>query len=105
MVTALPLLAIWSRSNPPPTREAFEALKGWAPDELRAAGLVRWDHADPAGFTLWLFPAPWFYAIPGGLEVTSIMGNTGAWEAGAASKDQRAGCIAYGFRISHRVAS
>ncbi len=96
-------LAFWTRTTPPTSREAFEDLKTWTAEELREAGLVRWDHAGPDGFALWLFPAPWFYAIPDGLEVTSIMGNTGAWEAAAASTDQRAGCIAYGFRIRHRV--
>ncbi len=95
----------FTRQRPPITASDWDELKLWSADALRSAGLVRWDHAGPDGYALWLFPAPWFYAIPDGLEVTSIMGNSGPWVAAAASTDQRAGCSAYGFRIRHRVAT
>lgn len=98
------LYAECSRTNPP-AGEGWAGLKLLPAAELQRIGLVRWDHAGPDGFALWLFPASWFNAIPDGLEVTSIMGNTGKWEAAAASNSQRAGCIAYGFRIRHRVPS
>jgi hypothetical protein len=104
---ALPLepLRIWGRTTPPQCARDFEELKTWTAEELRCASLVRWDHPDPAGFALWLFPYEWLDAVPEGLEVWSIMGNSGAWEWAEANKQKRAGCMAYGFRIKHRVST
>ncbi len=99
---SLPPLPLWSRVQPPPTLEAFEALKEWTPAELRSAGLVRWDHVASDGCALWLFPSTWFYAVPHGMIVSAITGNSGPWDPAVASSDVRAGCIPYGFRIRHR---
>ena len=96
-------LRLWGRTTPPETAEDFQGLKEWTAEELRAASLVRWDHPDPAGFALWLFPYEWLDAVPEGLEVASIMGNSGTWEREFANTEKRAGCMAYGFRIRHRV--
>lgn len=80
-------------TEPPKTREGFEALRSMSAEQLVALGLGSWDGG------LFLFPGEWFEHIPPGFEIETIGGEVIPFDPDKEDDDIRFGCLAYGVRI------
>jgi len=83
--------------EPAPTSiEGFLTLKTLSDETLTRLGCQVWDETDT--HVIWLFPFPWFKAIPKGLLVIDVNGDESEFDPKNSDNDQRFGALPYGFK-------
>lgn len=78
--------------EPPLTPSEFEMLLELPRERLKEMGLRPWDESG-----LMLLPFEWYPHIPGGVEVTSITGETAPFDPSEHAQTKRFGVLPFGI--------